>query len=187
MEQNISLYLTNETTCSYLPEQQSRSLVIDPDTELNGAIYGQLLALGFRRSGDFVYRPHCNHCNACIPVRIPVNLFQPKRSQKRCLQNNADISVTVTQNRFTEEHYDLYRRYLNARHAGGEMVNASYEESVNFLLASWCETQLMEFRLAEELVAHENALHSLQIQITRYQVQGCRPITTSYELANSYV
>lgn len=119
---------------------------------MTSALYGQLLALGFRRSGDIVYRPRCPECSACIPVRIPVAQFQPNRSQRRTLQRNSDMNISLNEGIFTDRHYHLYKQYLGARHSGGDMEKAAKTDSEAFLLASWCNTLLMEITLGEQLV-----------------------------------
>ena len=53
------------------------------------------LDLGFRRSGDYVYRPHCQGCSACMPARVPVREFVPDRAQRRCLRSNRAVDVTT--------------------------------------------------------------------------------------------
>lgn len=152
-QHDVQLFLSSENSCSYLPDRESRSLIVDPQLPLDSAIYGQLLALGFRRSGDYVYSPHCVECDACIPVRIPVEQFTPNRSQRRTWQKNRDVTVVRGITRFTSEHYSLYKRYLSSRHGGGEMEKSSKTDSEAFLLASWCDTELLEFRLDQQLVA----------------------------------
>ncbi|MGV2480825.1 UNVERIFIED_CONTAM: arginyltransferase, partial [Salmonella enterica subsp. enterica serovar Weltevreden] len=79
-----------------------------------------LLDQGFRRSGAHVYRPYCQQCNSCLPARIPVRQFQPGRTQRRCLARNADLELTIV-DALGDEHYALYRDYLQARHPGGGM------------------------------------------------------------------
>ena len=58
-EQQLKLFQTHEHDCSYLPDQQARTLFVDPETSLNQFLQTRLAELGFRRSGDFVYRPNC--------------------------------------------------------------------------------------------------------------------------------
>ena len=78
--QNISeikLLLTEPHECSYLPQHQAITGFVDPQIEINNALYGHLTALGFRRSGPYLYSPFCADCKACVPARIPVVKFQP--------------------------------------------------------------------------------------------------------------
>jgi arginine-tRNA-protein transferase len=92
---DLRLFQTGQHACGYWPERQARDLVLDPHDPRLGALYPLALSWGFRRSGDLVYRPHCDHCRACVAVRIPVAEFVPDRSQRRCLARNADINIRI--------------------------------------------------------------------------------------------
>ena len=110
----LQFYATPPHTCSYLEGNEAVTLFADPSAQITNQLYSQLSDLGFRRSGDHIYRPHCPKCNACVPVRIPVNTFKPARSQKRCAAKNRDLEVVVKPVGFDEEHYQLYRRYIRS-------------------------------------------------------------------------
>lgn len=150
---HLQFYVTKEMPCSYYANRKSRNLVPDPDIPMNMPIYNQLIRHGFRRSGKFSYRPYCNGCQACIACRIPVNDFMTSRSQQRCLKNNSDLSLSVIRAGFTEEYFDLYRRYLNSRHRDGSMADPGKEDYEQFLYCNWCDTRFLEFRIDSNLVA----------------------------------
>ena len=133
---HLQLYVTTESPCGYFDDRMSRNLVPDPDIRLNAAIYNQLIQHGFRRSGEHSYRPHCHHCQACIACRIPVHQSIASRSQKRCLNANKDVTLTVTKAKYSDESFDLYSRYLNSRHVGGSMENPSKRTSSNSCLTT---------------------------------------------------
>lgn len=153
MNQHLSLYLSTDHPCSYLPGNTACSIFITPDQGLNAPIYSSLATQGFRRSGDLAYRPHCSQCHACIPVRVPVNQFRPNRSQRRTLQKNVDLVVSAHPPLYVEEHYLLFLRYIAARHDESEMLNSNPGDYIDFLASTWCETVFYEFRCAGELVA----------------------------------
>src|SRR5688572_13179011 len=152
-QQAIRLFQTLEHACGYWPDRLSRDLIVDPTDPQLPLVFPQALAMGFRRSGGHVYRPYCVGCRACISVRIPVARFAPGRSQKRCIARNADLQVRSVPARRTPENFALYRRYLDARHAGGGMDDPAPENFDAFLACSWSPTDFMEFRLDGELVA----------------------------------
>jgi arginine-tRNA-protein transferase len=116
-------------------------------------IYNQLIQHGFRRSGGHSYRPHCQTCQACIACRIPVKQFRPNRSQQRCLKKNKDLVFSVVDACFTQEYFELYCLYLNSRHVDGTMANPAEEDFRQFLYSDWCDTQFIELRLDDQLVA----------------------------------
>lgn len=149
----ITLYMSPSHPCAYLPEREAITQFIDPAQAINSRLYSQLVDAGFRRSGEYVYRPRCNSCRACQPVRIPVDAFQPSRSQRRSWQRNQDLEVTLIPADFLEEHFALYRRYISARHPGGGMDVADPDRYREFLLSSWSNTWCYEFRLGARLLA----------------------------------
>jgi hypothetical protein len=83
---SIPLFQTQEHPCAYLEGEQAQSVFVHPAYPVTTSIYAQLIEQGFRRSGDEIYAPHCPHCFACIPARLPVQKFKPSRSQKRCIR-----------------------------------------------------------------------------------------------------
>jgi arginine-tRNA-protein transferase len=144
----LRLFLSETHACPYLPELTARTLFIDPLVRMDGLLYERLMEQGFRRSGAHVYRPACDACRRCVPVRIPVDDFVPNRSQRRNARLNADLALVERPARFYEEHYALYVAYLRSRHAGGSMASdASRESYRDFLLRPWGgETILLELR-----------------------------------------
>ena len=99
----LKFYATQAHSCSYLPDEQATTLFLDPSQPMDVHVYADLSEMGFRRSGDHLYRPHCQNCNACVPARIPVAQFSPDRNQKRILKRNADLTVHATKPQYREE------------------------------------------------------------------------------------
>ncbi|HBB21189.1 MAG TPA: arginyltransferase, partial [Pseudomonas sp.] len=103
----LKFYATQPHACSYLPDEQATTLFLDPSQPMDVQVYAELSEMGFRRSGDHLYRPHCQRCSACIPARIPVNAPELSRQQKRILKRNADLQVRGVRPAFSEELYAL--------------------------------------------------------------------------------
>jgi arginine-tRNA-protein transferase len=150
---DLKVYTTYPHTCSYLPDREATTLFIDPRQDIDQALYSRLSQLGFRRSGSHIYRPHCADCRACIPARIPVERFQPDRSQRRIWRRNQDLLVMHSQEIRDEEAYDLYYRYIEQRHADGDMFPPDREQYLSFLNDPWQVTRYLRFYDGEQLVA----------------------------------
>lgn len=148
----LQFFVTPPQPCPYLAERESISLFAEPDV-LDNRLYSRLAQLGFRRSGNQVYRPACAHCMACVPVRIPVSDFRQHRRDRRCLADNADLSAQWVAAHYSPEHFQLYCSYLNARHPDGGMDRPTPDQYRQFLIGAWSDTGFLELRLDGRLVA----------------------------------
>lgn len=149
---SLSLYITAAHPCGYYADRDAMNLVPDPQARMNMPLYDLLVSKGFRRSGDYVYRPHCPKCNACIPCRIDVERYYPNRNQKRCLKHNRDIITRIRPAAFSDEYFQLYQKYLNNRHGDGSMSHPQPDDYKRFLMTSWGKTLFIESRFQERLL-----------------------------------
>lgn len=169
---HLKFYATQPHACSYLPEQRATTLFLDPQLPIDISTYSQLSELGFRRSGDHLYRPHCQTCSACTASRIAVDAFQPNSQQKRIIKRNDDLQVMARAPVLTDEIYQLYARYIEARHQDGDMYPPSREQFSSFLVRNWPFSQFYEFRLEGRLLA---------VAVTDHMLNGLSAVYTFYD------
>lgn len=168
----VRLFQTLPHACGYYPERSSQNLVIDPSSPELPNIYELSLQRGYRRAGGQVYVPHCATCKACVACRIPTAHFRPDRAQRRCMERNSDLSVSIERATFTEERFDLYQRYLSTRHRDGGMDDAHPDDFSRFLYTDWSPTRFIEFRNSDRLVA---------VAVTDFCDRGLSAVYTFYD------
>lgn len=117
-----------DTPCPYLPGRWERKLVTEVYGRNAGHLYSRLSRAGFRRSHHFAYRPACSGCDACVPVRVCVADFAPNQSLRRVARRNADLAAGFRPPSASAEQYELFARYLGARHADGEMAGMTFAD-----------------------------------------------------------
>ncbi len=149
----LKFFSTPPHSCSYLDDEQAITLFADPEAAITNTTYHQLSMYGFRRSGNYIYKPQCATCHACLSVRVPVSAFQASRQQRRVWKNNKDLIVRKVPATYVQSHYDLYAKYICLRHADGDMYPPSVAQYVSFLFADWSETWLYEFYSGDRLLA----------------------------------
>ena len=169
----LQFYATAPYPCSYLPDRQARSQVAAPGHSIHADTYSQLIDQGFRRSGLFTYRPHCDDCKACIPIRVNVERFTPSRAQIRALKRHKNLRPLVAELAWSDEHYALYVRYQAKRHPSANMDEDGRQQYSEFLLASRVNTRLVEFRDQEGVL--------LMVSIIDVLEQGLSSVYTFYD------
>jgi arginyl-tRNA--protein-N-Asp/Glu arginylyltransferase len=153
---HLPLLLSASQPCSYLPGNLERLAVIDPAQPITPAIYQALLARGLRRSGPYLYRPHCDDCTECIPLRTDSRAFRMRRRQRRIWKRLAE-EVTTSLLPIAEDNdreaFDLYRRYMAFQHPGSCMGEADYEDFRRSFQAPWSQTYNLRIYFRQRLMS----------------------------------
>ena len=116
-------YVTAPQECPYLDGRMERKLFTALQGEHAETLNDTLSKQGFRRSQNVLYRPSCAECSACLSARIRVADFKPSKSQRRTAKRNAMLERRAHAPWASEDQYELFRRYLDTRHAEGGMAD----------------------------------------------------------------
>ncbi len=138
-------YVTAPQPCPYLDGRMERKLFTALQGEQAEAMNDTLSKQGFRRSQNVLYRPSCADCCACLSARIRVADFQPTRSQRRVIKRNSTMQRYVTSAWATEDQYDMFRRYLDSRHADGGMADMDVFEFAAMVEETPVRTRVLEY------------------------------------------
>ncbi|MDP5336220.1 MAG: arginyltransferase, partial [Paracoccaceae bacterium] len=138
-------YVTAPQPCPYLDGRMERKLFTALQGEGAERLNDSLSKQGFRRSQNVLYRPSCSDCAACLSARIRVADFLPSRSQKRTIKRNAGLERRATSPWATEDQYDLFRRYLDSRHADGGMADMDVFEFAAMIEETPIRTRVIEY------------------------------------------
>lgn len=147
--ETTQLFLTAAMPCPYLPDRMERKLFTHLSGRRASVLHQVLSDNGFRRSQNLIYRPACEGCNACQSVRIVTSRFTASKRFRRVLRANADIGIAVQPTQATLEQYDLFKRYLDARHEGGGMTQMSYQDYEYMVEDTPVQSVLVEYRLRD--------------------------------------
>ena len=133
--------------CAYFGDRLEQRLLVDLLPEAGQqALFEELTLCGFRRNGSNLYRPSCGHCSQCTSVRVPIKNYTPNRTQRKIINRNSDIHVSLTPNIATDEHFQLFKNYQLSRHAGGSMCDMLRQDYQMMVEDSPIKTRLYEMR-----------------------------------------
>lgn len=191
MSINFQLGLTKSFPCSYLNGKEERLLVAVDDRLHDSAHYTWLMSQGFRRSGNEIYRPHCESCNACQSLRVLINDFTLSKSQRRLLKRNQHF-ITQLSDQAKDCYYPLYERYINTLHQDGSMFPATLEQYNSFMsntiteqhyLEIWHEKTLISVAVMDDLPDALSAVYTFYDPEYRKYALGVYSIIKQIELA----
>ena len=143
--EKIQFYTTTEYNCSYIDKMAAQSLVVTPYKSINQNIFQDLIEKGFRRSGQYIYKPNCKSCTACIPIRLPVQKFLFSKTQKRIYKKHGYFKVREASLAFNQKHFDLYLKYQNKRHSYINNDQNNLDDYNDFLIKSNVKSKFIEF------------------------------------------
>jgi len=82
-----------------------------------------LINRGWRRFGFYYFHPICNGCNECKSIRIDVNDFKLRKSQKKAIKRNKNTEIIIQKPTLSQAHIDLYNKYHIYKHQHDEWTH----------------------------------------------------------------
>lgn len=167
-------YVTAPQPCPYLDGRMERKLFTALQGESADKLNDSLSQQGFRRSQNVLYRPSCAECTACLSARIDVKAFTASRSQKRTSKRNEDLLRRATSPWASEEQYDLFRTYLDSRHADGGMADMDVFEFAAMIEETPIRSRVVEY-------THRTSGQLIGVSLTDVLSDGLSMVYSFYE------
>ena len=144
--------MTRPLPCPYFKGRVEQRVIADISHRPQH--YDNLAEAGFRRIENWLYKPVCEECNACLPIRIVSheNAHLTYR-QKRILAMNKDLTRSIIPNIPHEQHYKLFKKYINERHNDGQMTGMDEDDFTAMIVKSPINTCLLEYKDNEKIIA----------------------------------
>lgn len=166
-------YVTAPQPCPYLEGRMERKLFTALQGESADKLNDSLSHQGFRRSQNVLYRPSCAECSACLSARIDVSQFEPSRSQRRAQSKNSDLLRRATSPWASEEQYELFRSYLDSRHADGGMADMDVFEFAAMIEETPIRSRVVEY-------THKESGKLLGVSLTDVLTDGLSMVYSFY-------
>lgn len=149
----IKLYQSIDSPCNYLEGLESSSLIVDPDLPITQELTTAMSQMGYRRSGNMLYKPQCEDCNACQSSRIRLKDFKLSKSQKRILNKAKHLTFSIREADFNESDFSLYKKYIELRHSDGDMYPPDRQQYESFLCKNFGFNFFLEIKLEDQTIA----------------------------------
>ena len=178
-------YVTAPQACPYLPGRMERKLFTALQGEQSDRLNNALSKQGFRRSQNVLYRPSCAECSACLSARIKVADFVPNRTQRRTIRRNALLKRNATSPWATEDQYELFRTYLDSRHADGGMADMDVFEFSAMIEETPVRSRVVEYTRPPE--AEERGRPLIAVCLTDVLDDGLSMVYSFYDPTRTHL
>ncbi|VAW25116.1 Arginyl-tRNA--protein transferase [hydrothermal vent metagenome] len=162
-------YLTAPSPCPYLADREERKMFTHLLGRRSQGLHQLLADNGFRRSQNLIYRPSCENCCACMSARVCVDKFVAGKRHRRIIRANQDLEVLVVDPHASDEQFEIFSRYLNARHNGGGMTQMSEDDYQDMIEDTAVSTSVVEYRLTSH---DENSGKLVAVSLSDNMVDG---------------
>ena len=139
----LPIRLSMRSACPYITGKTEQRIAVDIDFQ--PSVHDSLARAGFRRVENWVYKPACPNCQACLPWRVDVRQFRPSRNMTRISSTNRDLTRSICEARPTSQHYQLFKSYITSRHDDGQMARMGSDDFTSMISNSPIETMLISY------------------------------------------
>lgn len=109
----------------------------------------ELLSRGWRKFGEYYFRPRCEGCSRCVPLRVCAADFISTRTQRRISRNCTAIEVRFCELNFREEIFDVYRDHSLVRFG----KESDHDDFIASFYSPSCPGLQSEYYLDGKLIA----------------------------------
>lgn len=180
------LYVTAPSPCPYIPGRTEKKVFTHLFGESAVLLNDILSHAGFRRSQNIAYRPSCDGCKACVSVRIRAPKLRVRRSFKRIIRRNDDLTATLHPPAATQEQFSLLRDYLDARHLDGGMADMTLIDYTAMVEETTVDSHLVEYRIAPDGTSEspgQDAGRLVGVALTDHLYDGLSMVYSFYDPA----
>jgi len=139
----LAMRLSMRSDCPYIAGKTEQRIAVDID--FRPSVHDTLARAGFRRVENWVYKPACPNCNACLPWRVDTQRFKPSRNMARIIATNSDLTRSIAEARPSHQHYQLFKTYVTSRHDDGQMARMDVDDFSSMVSNSPIETMLLDY------------------------------------------
>jgi arginyl-tRNA--protein-N-Asp/Glu arginylyltransferase len=135
-------------SCPYVQDEECRFEYFYANN-LERTDLDELLSRGWRKFGEYYFRPRCGDCLRCLPLRILAQEFKPTKTQRRVMRKCAEIEVRFVGLDYRDEIFDIYLEHSRSRF-GSE---GSPDEFYATFYTTSCPTMQSEYYMNDTLIA----------------------------------
>ncbi len=139
--------------CPYLDYRMATLPMRLPVRRVTSAEFSALLAQGDRRQGVLLYRPTCQGCSACTPIRLEIGQFEPSRQQLRAYTTGLRrLRVELQRPQVDAARVALYNQHRSLRGLDHGDEPIGEPEYASFLVESCVDTWELSYHMGDTLV-----------------------------------
>jgi len=144
--------LSDVDNCPYIDGNEAQYLYFFAE-DLDEKEWEYFLAQGFRKFGQYFFKPQCPSCNKCQPIRVLAKEFKASKSQRRVLNKNKNTQMSTHSLLFHQDIYDLYVSHSQAKFDTQKYPIPTKEEFIQSHFTRTTPALMTQYKVDNHLVA----------------------------------